>query len=80
MGQLGLEVADVFRRYGEAFGASMSRAQQHVNASCAEPPRLVITSSSAITCDRQRAACNSFRDRHCPKCQSLWQASAAPPD
>jgi hypothetical protein len=49
MGQLGLEVADVFRRYGEAFVASLSRAQQRVmTASCAEPPRLVSTSRSAI--------------------------------
>src|SRR6516165_1796629 len=80
MGRFGLEVADVFRRYGEAF-------RQRHGASLSTPQRRVMTAielcrTAALGghieqcdhCDHQRISYNSCRDRHCPKCQSLARA------
>jgi hypothetical protein len=75
-----LEVADVFRRYGEAYrqqhGASMSVAQRRVMTA------IEVCRTSALgghlercdECGHERSAFNSCRDRHCPKCQCLARA------
>ena len=75
-----LEVADVFRRYGEAYreqhGASMSTGQRRVMAAI-EVCRTAALGGHMERCDEcghERNAFNSCRDRHCPKCQSLARA------
>jgi hypothetical protein len=75
-----LEVADVFRRYGEAYrrqhGASMSMAQRRVMTAI-EVCRTAALGGHLERCDQcgyERNAFNSCRDRHCPKCQSLARA------
>jgi hypothetical protein len=76
----GPEVADVFRRYGDAYreqhGNSLSTAQRRVMTA------IEICRTAALgghveqcdTCGHQRISYNSCRDRHCPKCQSLARA------
>jgi len=75
-----LEVADVFRRYGEAYrekhGASMSTAQRRVMKAI-EVCRTAALGGHLERCDQcghERNCFNSCRDRHCPKCQSLARA------
>ena len=75
-----LEVADVFRRYGEAYrdkhGASMSTAQRRV-MTAVEGCRTAALGGPVEECDacgRQRISYCSCRNRHCPKCQSLARA------
>jgi hypothetical protein len=75
-----LEVADVFRRYGEAYrqqhAGSLSRDQLRV-MSAIERCRTPALGGHVEQCDQcqfQRMAYNSCRDRHCPKCQSLARA------
>src|SRR6202162_5034135 len=75
-----LEVADVFRRYGEAYrqehGASLSIAQRRVMTAI-EVCRTAVLGGHLEQCDHcghQRNAYNSCGDRHCPKCQSLARA------
>ncbi len=75
-----LEVADVFRRYGDAYrqqhAGSLSRAQLRVMTSI-ERCRTSALGGHIEQCDQcsyQRNAFNSCRDRHCPKCQSLARA------
>jgi hypothetical protein len=75
-----LEVADVFRRYGEAYrekhGASMSRAQRRIMTAI-EVCRTAALGGHLERCDQcghERNCFNSCRDRHCPKCQSLARA------
>jgi putative transposase/transposase-like zinc-binding protein len=75
-----LEVADVFRRYGEAYrqehGASLSMAQRRVMTAI-EVCRTAVLGGHLERCDHcghQRNAYNSCSDRHCPKCQSLARA------
>src|ERR1700719_3948682 len=72
-----LEVADVFRRYGEAYrqehGASLSIAQRRVMTAI-EVCRTAVLGDHLEQCDHcghQRNAYNSCSDRHCPKCQSF---------
>jgi Transposase zinc-binding domain len=72
-----LEVADVFRRYGEAYrqehGASLSIAQRRVMTAI-EVCRTAVLGGHLEQCDHcghQRNAYNSCGDRHCPKCQSF---------
>jgi hypothetical protein len=74
------EVAEVFRRYGEAYrqahGASLCPAQRRV-MSALECCRTAALGGHLEQCDRcghQRNAYNSCSDRHCPKCQSLARA------
>ena len=74
------EVAEVFRRYGEAYrqahGASLCPAQRRV-MSAIECCRTAALGGHLEQCDRcghQRNAYNSCGDRHCPKCQSLARA------
>jgi Transposase zinc-binding domain/Putative transposase len=75
-----LELADVFRRFGEAyrqkFGALLSTAQRRV-MSAIEVCRTAVLGGHVEICDRcghQRVWYNSCSDRHCPKCQSLARA------
>jgi len=72
-----LEVADVFRRYGEAYrqehGASLSIAQRRVMTAI-EVCRTAVLGGHLEQCDHcghKRNAYNSCGDRHCPKCQSF---------
>src|SRR5438093_4796876 len=72
-----LEVADIFRRYGEAYrekhGASMSTAQRRVMTAI-EVCRTAALGGQIEQCDQcghQRICYRSCRNRHCPKCQSL---------
>src|SRR5262252_6225721 len=72
-----LEVADVFRHYGEAYrqqhGASLSTAQRRVMTAI-EQCRTAALGGHVEQCDscgHQRISYNSCRNRHCPKCQSL---------
>src|SRR4051794_36017975 len=75
-----LEVADVFRRYGESYrnehGASMSQVQRRVMTAI-EVCRTAALGGHLERCDQcghERNCFNSCRDRHCPKCQSLARA------
>jgi len=74
------EVADVFRRYGDAYrqqhGSSLSTAQRRVMTAI-EQCRTAALGGHVEQCDacgHQRIAYNSCRNRHCPKCQSLARA------
>ena len=75
-----LEVADVFRRYGEDYrqehGASMSVGQRRVMTAI-EVCRTAVLGGHLERCDQcgyERNAFNSCRDRHGPKCQCLARA------
>src|SRR5271165_1422691 len=75
-----LEVADIFRRYGEAYrqkhGASLSTAQRRVMTAI-EVCRTAALGGHLEHCDScpfERPCYDSCRDRHCPKCQSLARA------
>jgi hypothetical protein len=74
------EVADVFRRYGDAYrqqhGASLSTAQRRVMTAI-EQCRTAALGGHVEQCDacgHQRICYNSCRNRHCPKCQFLARA------
>jgi hypothetical protein len=76
-----LEVADIFRRYGDAyrrhFGVSSSTAQGRVMTAI-ETCRTAALGGHVEECDacgHQRIAYNSCANRHCPKCQSLARAA-----
>jgi hypothetical protein len=76
-----LEVADVFRRYGEAWraenAAHLSRGQRRVMTAI-EICRTAALGGHVERCDdcsHTRIAYNSCRNRHCPKCQ--WRAAEA---
>jgi hypothetical protein len=80
MARSGPEVADVFRRYGDAYreqhGASLSRAQRRVMTAI-ELCRTAALGGHIEQCDQcghQRISFNSCRNRHCPRCQSLARA------
>ena len=76
-----LEVADIFRRYGEAYreqhGASLSTAQRRVMTAI-EVCRTAALGGHLERCDcchYERPCYSSCGDRHCPKCQSLARAA-----
>lgn len=80
MGRSGPEVADVFRRYGDAFrerfGKFLSTAQRRVMTAI-EICRTAALGGFVEKCDscgHQRIAYCSCRNRHCPKCQTLERA------
>jgi len=80
LARTGPEVADVFRRYGDAYrerhGASLCTAQRRVMTAI-ERCRTAALGGHVEQCDQcghQRISFNSCRDRHCPKCQSLARA------
>src|SRR5437899_11188285 len=75
-----LEVADIFRRYGEAYrqqhDGSLSTAQRRVMTAI-EVCRTAALGGHLERCDccnDERTCSSSCRDRHCPKCQSLARA------
>ena len=80
MARCGPEVADIFRRYGDAYrqrhGASLSTAQRRVMTA------IELCRTAALGghiekcdhCDHQRICYDSCRNRHCPKCQYLARA------
>src|SRR5664280_3024268 len=75
-----LEVADIFRRYGETYrqkhGASLSTSQRRVMTAI-EVCRTAALGGHLERCDScpfERPCYDSCRDRHCPKCQSLARA------
>jgi hypothetical protein len=80
MGRSGPEVADVFRRYGDAcreqHDGSLSTAQRRVMTAI-EICRTAALGGHVEQCDacgHQRISYCSCRNRHCPKCQSLARA------
>jgi hypothetical protein len=80
MSSRGLEVADVFRRYGETYcqqhGQTLSTTQRHAIRA------IELCRTAALgghverrdNCAHERIAYNSCRNRNCPKCQSLARA------
>lgn len=74
-----LEVADVLRRYGDAYrennSASLSTAQRRV-MSAIELCRTSALGSHLEKCNQcpYERICYDSRNRHCPKCQSLARA------
>jgi hypothetical protein len=75
-----LEVADIFRRYGQDYrnhhDSSLSTAQRRV-MSAIEMCRTAALGGHIEQCDRcghEHNAFNSCRNRHCPKCQCLARA------
>jgi hypothetical protein len=75
-----LEVADIFRRYGDAYrreaGVLPSSPQARVMTAI-EMCRTAALGGHVEQCDacgHQRIAYNSCANRHCPKCQSLARA------
>jgi Transposase zinc-binding domain len=76
-----LEVADILRRYGEAYrqqhDGSLSTAQRRVMTAI-EVCRTAALGGHLERCDccsYERPCYDSCRDRHCPKCQSLARAA-----
>jgi hypothetical protein len=76
-----LEVADVFRRYGDDYrrlaGVSSSTAQQRVMTAIERCRSAALGGhvEQCGACGHQRIAYNSCANRHCPKCQSLARAA-----
>jgi hypothetical protein len=79
MSREGLEVADVFRRFGPAFreqhGASLSGARRRAMIAI-EACRTALGGhvERCGDCGHQRIAYDSCRNRNCPKCQGLARA------
>src|SRR5579863_98681 len=75
-----LEVADIFRRHGEAFrrthDAHLGRVERRVMAAieACRTPALGGHVEQCGDCGLIRCAYNSCRNRHCPKCQGLARA------
>jgi hypothetical protein len=76
-----LEVADIFRRYGDVYrqqtAGSLATAQRRVMTAI-ETCRTAALGGHVEQCDacgHQRIAYNSCANRHCPKCQSLARAA-----
>jgi hypothetical protein len=74
-------VADVFRRYGDAYrdrvGPALSMAHRRVMTAI-EQGRTAVLGGHVEQCDRcghTRIWYNSCRNRHCPTCQSLARAA-----
>jgi hypothetical protein len=76
----GLEVADVFRRFGPAFrdqhGASLSGARRRAMLAIEHCRTAALGGhvERCGDCGHQRIAYNSCRNRNCPKCQGLARA------
>jgi hypothetical protein len=76
-----LEVADVLRCYGETYRAehdgSLSGAQRRVMQAITACRTAALGGhrERCDTCEHERIAYNSCRNRHCPKCQSLARAA-----
>src|SRR5881227_833964 len=76
----GLEVADVFRRHGDAYrracDAHLGRVERRVMSAIelCRTAALGGHTEACADCGLVRCAYNSCRDRHCPKCQGLVRA------
>jgi hypothetical protein len=76
----GLEVADVFRRFGPAFreqhGASLSGARRRAMIAIESCRTAALGGhvERCSACGHQRIAYDSCRNRNCPKCQGLARA------
>ena len=74
-----LEVAQIFRDFGEAFRAThVLSIEQARTMRAIEKCRTAGLGGHVDVCDQcgfERPAYNSCRDRHCPKCQGLSQAA-----
>ena len=80
MGRPHLEVADVFREYGQtyrqAYGSCISLEQRRVMRAI-EVCRTEALGGHVDRCDQcghQVISYNSCRNRHCPKCQNIEKA------
>jgi hypothetical protein len=77
----GLEVADVFRRHGDAYrrrhDAHLGRVERRVMSAIelCRTAALGGHTEACAECGLVRCAYNSCRNRHCPKCQ--WRAAHA---
>jgi hypothetical protein len=75
-----LEVANIFRRHGEAFrrrhDAQLGRVERRVMSAieACRTPALGGHVEQSDACELVRCAYNSCRNRHCPKCQGLARA------
>jgi hypothetical protein len=75
-----LEVADIFRRHGEAYrqahGAHLGRVERRVIGAIAACRTAALGGhvERCTDCGKIRVAYNSCRNRHCPKCQNLARA------
>jgi hypothetical protein len=75
-----LEVADIFRRHGEAFrrchDTQLGRVERRVMSAieACRTPALGGHVEQCDACGLVRCAYNSCRNRHCPKCQGLARA------
>jgi hypothetical protein len=71
----GVELADIFRSYGESYRRNHPLPVSHLKVIAAvERCRTAALGGHLEQCDRcgfERPAYNSCRNRHCPKCQSL---------
>ena len=71
----GVELADIFRAYGESYRRDHPLPVSHLKVMQAvERCRTAALGGHLKQCDRcgfERPAYNSCRNRHCPKCQSL---------
>jgi hypothetical protein len=71
----GVELADIFRSYGESYRRNHPLPVSHLKVMQAvERCRTAALGGHLEQCDRcgfERPAYNSCRNRHCPKCQSL---------
>ena len=75
-----LEVADILRRYGDAYRAghegALSSTQRRVMRAITACRTAALGGhvEACDTCGHRRISYNSCRNRHCPKCQSLARA------
>ena len=71
----GVELADIFRAYGEAYRRDHPLPVSHLKViEAVERCRTAALGGHIERCDScgfERPAYNSCRNRHCPKCQSL---------
>ena len=71
----GVELADIFRAYGEAYRRDHRLPVSHLKViEAMERCRTAALGGHLERCDScgfERPAYNSCRSRHCPKCQSL---------
>src|SRR3954447_16016490 len=76
----GLEVADIFRRHGDAYrrtrAGHLGRVEQRVMSAIelCRTAELGGHAEMCSSCGLIRCAYNSCRNRHCPKCQGLARA------
>ncbi len=76
-----LEVADIFRRHGEAYrrdrAGHLGRVERRVMAAieACRTARLGDHAERCADCGLVRIAYNSCRNRHCPKCQGAARAA-----